>query len=74
MHTCISLTVVRGHSCRYTWYLSVILGLTKGYEAEVADFTVMSLKRLLVYEATKAETAISQKGTRVLEYVDACTL
>ena len=31
--------------------------------AEVAGLTVMSLKRLVVYEATLAETAISQKGT-----------
>ena len=31
--------------------------------AEVASLAVMSLKRLMVYEATKAETAISQKGT-----------
>ena len=31
--------------------------------AEVAGLAVMSLKRLVVYEATKAETATSQKGT-----------
>ena len=31
--------------------------------AEVAGLAVMSLKRLVVYEATLAETAISQKGT-----------
>ena len=31
--------------------------------AEVAGLAVMSLKRLMVYEATTAETAISQKGT-----------
>ena len=31
--------------------------------AEVTGFAVMSLKKLTVYEATQAETAISQKGT-----------
>ena len=39
--------------------------------AEVAGLAVMSLKRLMVYEATKAETAQVKKGVcRMLEHVE----